>query len=327
LHHTLVELPRLGLELIAVVGLTVLLLTMLAQGRDVPTIVPTLALFAAAAFRLMPSVNRIVNAMHLLRYGLVVVDTLYLESRLAVPDPPSSAAPRVALHTAIILEDVHFTYPGAATPSLFGVTMQVGHGESVGLIGPSGSGKSTLVDVILGLLTPEAGRVLVDGADIQTNLRGWQGQIGYVPQTIYVTDDTIRRNIAFGVADGQIDDAAVRRAIAAAHLEELVATRPDGLDAMLGERGVRLSGGQRQRLGIARALYHDPAVLVLDEATSALDAATERGVMDAVAALHGSKTILVVAHRQSTVERCERVYVVEHGRLTREGVAAAVAPR
>jgi ABC-type multidrug transport system fused ATPase/permease subunit len=240
---------------------------------------------------------------------------------LPTPEPVKDAARPTSFRADVTLRDVSFTYPSAAGPALQGVCMQVRRNESVGLVGPSGSGKSTLVDVILGLLTPDAGQVLVDGADIQQNLRGWQNQIGYVPQSIYLTDDSLRRNIAFGLAAEDIDDEAVQRAIKAAQLEEFVASLPDGLETPVGERGVRLSGGQRQRIGIARALYHDPSVLVLDEATSALDTATERLVMEEVMALRRNKTILVVAHRLSTVEHCDRLYRVEQGRVVAENAS------
>ena len=321
LHQTLLELPRLGLEFLAVVGLTILVLTMLAQGRDMTSIVPTLGLFAAAAFRLMPSVNRVVSAGHLLRYGRAVVETLHEELKLGAPAPAARTQRPQVFQSSITLNNISYTYPAAPTAALDGLSLTIHKGESVGLVGPSGSGKSTLVDVLLGLLTPEAGQILVDGRDIQTDLRAWQDQIGYVPQSIYLTDDTIRRNVAFGVADDQIDDAAVQRAIRAAHLEDVLASRPEGVNAVLGERGIRLSGGQRQRMGIARALYHDPAVLVLDEATSALDTATEQGVMQAVAALHGSKTIVVVAHRLSTIEHCDRFYRLEQGQMVEKATA------
>jgi ABC-type multidrug transport system fused ATPase/permease subunit len=206
--------------------------------------------------------------------------------------------------------------------ALHDVSLSIPRGASIGFIGGSGAGKSTLVDVILGLLTPVAGAVLVDGIDIQTHTRGWQDQIGYVPQSVFLTDDTLRRNIAFGLPDKQIDDGAVRRALAAAQLDELVEQAPNGLDTFVGERGVRLSGGQRQRIGIARALYRDPAVLVLDEATSSLDTVTERGVMDAVRALRGEKTLLVVAHRLSTVEHCDRLLRLERGKVVEDSPAA-----
>ena len=207
------------------------------------------------------------------------------------------------------------------------VSLVVRRGEAVGFVGPSGAGKSTLVDVILGLFAPTSGTVLVDGLDIQDNLRNWQNQIGYVPQTIYLTDDTLRRNVAFGLGDENIDEQAVVDAIRLAQLEEFVTSLPEKLSTVVGERGVRLSGGQRQRIGIARALYHNPSVLVLDEATSSLDTPTEHGVMQAVQALQGSKTVIIVAHRLSTVEYCDRLYRIEDSRLTEQGTFDEVVKR
>ncbi|MDC1458632.1 ATP-binding cassette domain-containing protein, partial [Burkholderiaceae bacterium] len=210
---------------------------------------------------------------------------------------------------------VCFTYPSSAPETLKDISLLIKRGESVGFIGASGAGKSTLVDLILGLLTPDKGLMLVDGKDIQQNMRNWQSQIGYVPQSIYLTDDSLRRNVAFGLPDERIDDAAVKRAIQSAQLEDFVSSLPNGLMTMVGERGIRLSGGQRQRIGIARALYNDPSVLLLDEATSSLDTETEQGVMQAVKALKGDKTILIVAHRLSTVDHCDQLYSLEKGEL------------
>ncbi len=320
LQQTLRQLPRLWLELFTVASLAALVVSLVARGRDMTNIVPTIGLFAAAAFRLMPSVNRILGSVQSLRYSAPVIETLHDELRLSALDPAARfGGPALALHREVRLIDVSYSYPGAAAPALNRVSMNIQAGESVGLIGPSGSGKSTLVDVLLGLLTPTSGQVRVDGQDIQSSLRGWQDQIGYVPQSIYLTDDTLRRNVAFGLPDEQIDDSAVGKAIKAAQLEDFVASLPDGLDTLVGERGVRLSGGQRQRIGVARALYHDPAVLVLDEATSSLDTAAERSVMEAVGQLQGSKTLLVVAHRLTTVERCDRLYRLDQGRIVAEG--------
>jgi ABC-type multidrug transport system fused ATPase/permease subunit len=252
------------------------------------------------------------------------VNALHEELKDAVAEPPAQPTDALVFRTSIELSDIRYTYPDGHAPALKGVSLTVKRGESVGFVGPSGCGKSTLVDVILGLLTPNAGHVTVDGRDIQHSLRAWQDQIGYVPQSVYLTDDTMRRNVAFGFLNEQIDDLAVHRAIKAAQLEEFVASLPDGLETIVGERGVRLSGGQLQRIGIARALYHDPAILVLDEATSALDTDTEQGVMRAVTALHGSKTLLIVAHRITTVAQCDRCYRLDQGHVVATGVAARV---
>ena len=323
LQATLQNFPRLMLELLAVTGLAILVICMLGQGREMTSIIPAIGLFAAAAFRLMPSVNRVLASVQALRYSLPVVNTLYEEMKLisVAPANKHTGSPEV-FNNELSLTKVTYQYPGATSEALDGISLNIRKGESIGFIGSSGSGKSTLVDIILGLLTPSRGRVEVDGRDIQQDLRQWQDQIGYVPQSIYLTDDSLRRNVAFGLPNEQIDDVAVRRAIKAAQLEEFVSTLPEGLETIVGERGVRLSGGQRQRIGIARALYHDPAVLVLDEATSALDGATERGVMEAVMALQGIKTIIVVAHRMSTVENIDRLYRLERGSFVENGSPA-----
>ena len=321
------KLPRLWLEILAVVGFAALVLSMLAQGRAMPSIVPILGLFAAAAFRLMPSVNRMLIAIQSMRYGLPVINNLYEELQLFVPEPGTQTSDKTTVfQQEICLEDISYNYPNTSTSALATVSIKIQQGQSVGFIGPSGSGKSTMIDVILGLLIPDAGQVMVDGQDIQQNLRAWQDQIGYVPQSIYLTDDSLRRNIAFGLPNEQIDDEAVKHAIHAAQLDDFISSLPDGMEAIVGERGVRLSGGQRQRIGIARALYHDPDVLVLDEATSALDTATEEGVMQAIMALHGKKTIIIVAHRLSTVEHCDKLYLLDQGKVVKEGTPAEIIP-
>lgn len=319
LQNTLQQLPRLWLELLAISGLAILVIIMLAQDRELVAVLPTLGLFAATAFRLMPSVNRVLGAVQSLRYGLPVIDILYTEINLSSPETVDNCSSVSSFRTALELSQVTYTYPGALEPSLTDISLTIQRGESVGFIGTSGAGKSTLVDILLGLFALDIGEVRVDGINIQENVRSWQDQIGYVPQSIFLTDDTLRRNVAFGLSNEQIDDAAVHRAIQTAQLNEFVVSLPDGLETVVGERGIRLSGGQRQRIGIARALYHDPAVMVLDEATSALDTATERDVMQAVTALQDIKTILVVAHRLSTVEHCDRLYRLEHGRVVAEG--------
>ncbi len=319
----LAQAPRLWYELLAVAALAVLTAVMVWQGKSTQAMIPTLGLFAAAAFRMLPSINRVALAMQALRYSHTYIDMIHAE--LALPPAAShTAAGRLDFGESIRLDGVSYRYPGAHANSLEDVSLEVTHGDSVGIVGGSGAGKSTLVDVILGLLSPTSGRVLVDGMDIATNVRGWQDQVGYVPQSIYLCDDTLRRNVAFGVPDDNIDDAAVCRALQAAQLDVFVAGLPAGIETMVGEHGVRLSGGQRQRIGIARALYHDPAVLVLDEATSALDTETEAGVMEAVNALHGTKTLVIVAHRLSTIAGCDRVYRLEGGRIAKTGTYADV---
>lgn len=321
---TLQALPRLWIELLAVTGLAALVLTMIGQGKALADLLPTLGLFAAAAFRLMPSFNRVLNALQTIRYSLPVIDNLDSEFRLLDAVSAPRRGPPLPFRISLVLERVSFRYPSAESPALREVSVTIHQGTSVGFIGTTGAGKSTLVDIILGLFVPDSGTVKVDGIDIQTRPRGWQDQIGYVPQSIFLTDDTLRRNVAFGLADEQIDEAALERAIRAAQLEEFVRDLPQGVDTVVGERGIRLSGGQRQRIGIARALYHDPPVLVLDEATSSLDTLTERDVVEAVRALQGDKTLIIVAHRLSTVAHCDRLYRLERGKVVEEGETAVV---
>lgn len=316
------QLPRLWLEFLAVTGLAALVLVMIWQGRSMESLLPALGLFGVGAFRLMPSANRILSGAQNVRYGLPVVNVLHAELRGLPPTRAPEHGRTMSFRGVIRMDNVTFRYPAADRPSLRDVTLEVARGSSVGFIGATGAGKSTLVDTLLGLLTPEIGVVTVDGADIKDNPRGWQDQIGYVPQSIFLTDDTLRRNIAFGIPDASIDDAAVRRVVGAAQIASMVSNLPNGLDTVVGERGIRLSGGERQRIGIARALYHDPAVLVLDEATSSLDTETEREVMETVRALGGGKTLIIVAHRLSTVAHCQRLFRLEHGRVAEEGAAA-----
>jgi len=326
IYNVILTLPRSFMEIITIVGLCLLVISMVVRDRPLSDIVPILGLFAAAAFRVMPSINRLLMATQTLIFNRSIIASVYRDFLLDSPEV-NSAQRLEPFAKQLELKDVSFKYPTAATPSLQDVSLVVKRGEAVGFVGPSGAGKSTLVDVILGLFAPTSGVVSVDGSDVHQNLRNWQNQIGYVPQAIYLTDDTLRRNVAFGLNDENIDDDLVREAIHLAQLQEFVSTLPDGLESVVGERGVRLSGGQRQRIGIARALYHKPSVLVLDEATSSLDTPTEHGVMQAVQALQGSKTVIIVAHRLSTVEYCDRLYRIEDSRITEEGTFAEVVQR
>ncbi|MBN1141571.1 MAG: ABC transporter ATP-binding protein [Deltaproteobacteria bacterium] len=312
---TLNHLPRLWLEMLGVIGLAGLVFVIMGQGKEVGTLLPTIGVFAAAAFRLMPSANRVLSSLQFLKFSTPVVKLLDEElGRLAPPHGDESVP--VPFRNELRFKGVAFRYPDADKDVLDRIELSIKRGTSVGFVGSSGAGKSTLVNILLGLLTPTAGSVEVDGLDIQANLRGWQNQLGYVPQSIFLIDDSLRRNVAFGLENDRIDEGAVWNAIRAAQLETFVRELPEGLETRVGERGVRLSGGQMQRIGIARALYHNPQVLVMDEATSALDNDTERGVMEAIKALHGRMTILIVAHRLTTIEHCDKVYCLENGICT-----------
>ena len=318
--------PRTGLEILTITGLAVLVSTMVVSGKDLSSVLPVLGPFGAAAFRLVPAVSRMVIMVQTIAINRPIVNELFHDLSLR-----TSHSPKRQSHDGFAQElevsELSFKYETAPTNALSNVSLRVKRGEAVGLVGPSGSGKSTLVDVLLGLMAPASGAVLVDGVNVQDRIRWWQDQIGYVPQSIFLTDDTLRRNVAFGLPKSEIDDAAVDAAIRAAQLEEFVNSLPLGLETVVGERGVRLSGGQRQRIGIARALYHNPDVLVMDEATSSLDTETEHGVMQAVQALQGEKTVIIVAHRLSTVEYCDRLYRLESSRIVDEGTFEEVMNR
>lgn len=317
------HLPRLWYELLAVAGLTLLGTLLVWQGESGPRLLSRLALFAAAAFRLMPSANRMMHTWQGMRFVRLSIDSLHAELAVAHAESPQYGE-AVTFDEIVEVKGVTLRYPNAPEPALDQVSLRVPKGRSLGIVGGSGAGKSTLVDVILGLLTPDAGVVEVDGRNITGNLRSWRDQIGYVPQAIYLTDDTVAANVAFGVPPDEVDIGAVRRALEAAQLDEFVTSLPEGVETFVGERGVRLSGGQRQRIGIARALYRDPPILVLDEATSSLDTETEQGVMAAVNQLHGSKTLIIVAHRLSTVANCDELIRLERGRIVKEGTFAEV---
>ena len=313
---TISTVPRFYLELLAVIGLALLSILMVAQNKQMSLVLPTLGVFVAAAFRMIPSVNRIMISTQQIKVNQASVNVLYDELCL-IRDSEESIQQigSINLLSEMTLKNVVFSYPSTEFNAIDGISITIKKGESIGFIGPSGSGKSTLVDLILGLLIPKKGQILIDGKDISENIRSWQDQIGYVPQMIYLIDDSLRKNIAFGIPDSQIDEIAVIRAIKDAQLQEFVASLPEGLETFVGERGVRLSGGQRQRIGIARALYHDPEILVLDEATSALDTNTESEVMDCINSLGETKTLILVAHRLSTVKNCDIIYKFEKGRI------------
>ena len=294
------------------------------QSKSMESIIPVLGMFAAAAFRIMPSINRMLGSVQGMRFSLPMVDTLYNEFHQMDSVFNRSENNKIGFNNVLKINNVSFKYESADNNAVENINCSISQGSFVGFIGGSGAGKSTLVDLVLGLHTPDKGNIQVDGLDISLNLRGWQNKIGYVPQTIFLADDTLRRNVAFGLSNNEISEKQVWDALEAAQLKDFVNELQDGLDTIVGERGVRLSGGQRQRIGIARALYHNPPILILDEATSSLDTFTEKGVMEAVRSLKGMKTLIIITHRLSTVEGCDYLYRLERGKLIDEGQANLV---
>mgnify|MGYP000982840607 CR=1 FL=1 len=304
------QLPRMIIETLVVCALLLMIVVKLSLGTAPGDIVPLLGVLAL--FRLMPSANRIVNLANGIKFQMPLFEELYREflaikSRAVHRRELKLAADsgKLSFQRELSVENLGFAYPGREETVLKEVSFHVPKGAFVGIVGPSGAGKTTFVDILLGLLRPAKGRILVDGVDVWQDIRAWQANIAYVPQTIYLIDGTIRENIALGMRPEDIDDDKVRRVLKMAELHDFVAAQPEGINAMVGERGVRLSGGQRQRIGIARALYQEPEVLILDEATSSLDSATEESITHTILKLKGEITILSIAHRVSTLTECD----------------------
>ncbi|MBP3238329.1 MAG: ABC transporter ATP-binding protein [Lachnospiraceae bacterium] len=321
-QQLLLQLPRLFAETICIVGVMSIIIFEIIADKDLTVLIPKLAVFSVAAFRLLPSIGKVNTYITDLLFFKPAIDEVYkelielekIENNNSVRD--SFETKPASFENKISINNLSFSYEKDAPPILNNVDFSIMKGSAVGLVGPSGAGKTTLADIIMGLLEPSDGEITVDGKNIRENIRGWQKQIGYVPQNIYLSDDTIRNNVAFGIPEKEIDDDKVWQALRKAQLEEFVKNSKEGLDTCVGDRGVRLSGGQRQRIGIARALYNDPELLVLDEATSALDNETEEAVMQAIESLHGEKTMIIIAHRLSTIEKCDVVYCVDHKKVT-----------
>ena len=324
--NTVQAVPRLWLEVMAMAGLAGLVAIMLATGKDIDKIIPTVGLFAVTSFKVLPSINKLVSSKQTIKVSRSTIETIHhdLDLLIATNSPNHNVGFQFE---NVVVDQLDFEYEQSENLVLSNINIKISSGEAVGFVGQSGSGKSTLIDIMLGLLEPQNGSILINGQTIENVKQSWQKQIGYIPQTIFLMDDSLRRNIAIGIADNEIDELAIVEALKSAQLEEFVASLPEGLDTVVGERGVRLSGGQRQRIGIARALYHRPSVLVLDEATSSLDTETEHGVMQAVQALQGDKTVIIVAHRLSTVEYCDRLYRLDAGRIVDEGTFDEVMNR
>ena len=314
--------PKYIVEAVCMTGLVFAIIIKIIFGEaDMIHFIPQLTVFATAAFRLLPSVGRINGYVTQMLSYMPSIDLVYNDlkeiDKYKVKEAEETENNYCQLNKKIYVDHVSFRYESGNEEILHNVELTVPKGKMVAFIGTSGAGKTTMVDIILGLLEPNQGHVYADGIDIHRNLAVWHKQIGYIPQTIYLADDTIRANIAFGVFENEIDDQAVARAMREAQLDEFVNTLPEGLNTYVGDRGVRLSGGQRQRIGIARALYHNPEILVLDEATSALDNETEAAVMNAIDGLHGMKTLMIIAHRLTTIRNADIIYEVTEGQVIR----------
>lgn len=315
--------PRLLIETVAIAGMILYMMIRIAQGMPVTEIMPQLTTLAVAAMRLIPSANRINNYLTSIAYFepffMGVTDNLQEEIRDESVNYDEEAyrkkknVEKLPVKKEILLKEITYKYPNSEVLIFDKATMRIPVGKSVGIVGTSGAGKTTAVDIMLGLLRLQSGEILADGVEVRDHYESWLKNIGYIPQTIFMIDSTIRKNVAFGCADEDIDDEKVWMALREAQLDEFVRGLPEGLDTGIGERGIRLSGGQRQRIGIARALFEDPEVLVLDEATSALDNDTEAAIMESINHLHGRKTLIIIAHRLQTIEKCDIVYRVEEG--------------
>lgn len=316
------QVQRFYLEFVLIISIVVLALAVILQGRSLSQILPSLSLFLFASLRLLPSANRIIASLQTMRFTKPGVDLIYTEFRgfrTEVKQEHYSSKVIAQIKHSISLKNIDFTYPAAQRKSLEGISLEIETGSVVGIIGQSGSGKTTLVNILTGLLAPDSGQLLADGIDITDSLHGLQKVIGYVPQNIFLVDDTLEKNIAFGIPDEEIDKARLVNVIAAAQLDTVVADMPEGINTIVGERGIKLSGGQRQRIGIARALYNNPEILILDEGTSALDTETENYIMESVAHLKGKLTIILIAHRYSTLHFCDIVYKMQNGLIVSKG--------
>lgn len=309
--------PRPIMESLCICGLLLVVAFRVLFGMDMSKMVPVLSVFAVAAFRMLPAFNRISGYVQTMLLGKSAVDNLYqdivdIEKTHHVSD--NDILRKISINNSISVRNVSFRYPNSDCYVLDNISLEIPKNKAVAFIGTSGAGKTTLADVILGILKPEKGSVFVDNIDVFENNKSWHSIIGYIPQTIFLVDDSIRRNVAFGVQNNEIDDEQVWNVLEQAQIADYVRTLPNGINTEVGERGVKLSGGQRQRIGIARALYNNPEMLILDEATSALDSETEEAVMSAIDKFHGSRTMIIIAHRLTTIKNCDIIYEISDGK-------------
>ena len=331
-NNVLGQFPKYLIETVCIGTVLLVLVFKIYKGEDLNTMIPQLAAFAIAAFKLLPSVSKINNYANLIVFLKPSVDLIYRDIKdtedmvnyeiadesgniIEINDDGSQNKDTCYVADKISINNIVYRYPHTDRDVLNGISFEIPLGKSIGFIGESGSGKSTLADVILGILTPTSGTVMYGNMDVHRHPLKWSKKLAYIPQSIFLCDDTIRNNVAFGIDEDKIDDEKVWKALREAQLEQFVKSQPDGLDSMVGERGVRISGGQRQRIGIARALYDNPEILVLDEATSALDTGTESAVMEAIDKLSGTMTLIIIAHRLTTIKNCDYVYKVENGNI------------
>lgn len=316
--------PKLLIETVCIAGLLGYILILIVSGADVSAMISLFAAFGIAAMRLLPAASRINNQMTSMAFNepffFNVSDNLVEETNEQNTDISYAvvAKEKLPVTRAVTLQDITYHYPNSDKLIFDHASVTFPIGKSIGVVGASGAGKTTIIDIVLGLLNLQGGKVLADDVDIQSHYREWLANVGYIPQMIFLLDADIRRNVAFGIPEEEIDDEKLWYALREAQLDEFIKTLPDGVYTGIGERGIRLSGGQRQRIGIARALYNDPEVLILDEATSALDNDTEAAIMDSINRLHGKKTLLIIAHRLQTIEKCDMVYRVENGAIVKE---------
>lgn len=322
-YYAVSSFPKYFLEAVCITAILIVILLKIKSRNDVQVIIPQLAVFAVAAFRLIPSMNKITVAMGEIMFASPSLDLIYHDIKEMdtmkknmedIKQKSQGFMKELSFYNSIEVEDISFRYENSDKDVLNHVSITIPKNKSVAFIGPSGAGKTTMADIILGLLQPNEGRVCVDGIDIKSNYEAWLDKVSYIPQSIYLCDDTVKHNIAFGISDSEVDEDRLNRVIEEAQLQELIDNQPDGVNAYIGENGMRISGGQRQRIGIARALYKRPEILILDEATSALDNETEKAVMDAISMLQGKVTLIIIAHRLSTIENCDYIYKITDGK-------------
>lgn len=323
LNRLIGVIPKYIIEMVCMTGLLAAVIVKIFFGqKEMGDFLPQLAVFAVSAFRLLPSVGRINEHSSVVLYAAPSLELIYndLKEIEHLPSESQIKNEEWKFTDKIVVRHVTYRYPDGEVDIIKDADFEIQKGKTVAFVGASGAGKSTMVDILLGLLPPQCGKIYADGMNIYKNIKTWQKEIGYIPQSIYLSDDTIRNNVAFGIREEEIDDESVVRALRQAQLYDFTDRLPEGMNTYVGDRGVRLSGGQRQRIGIARALYHDPEILILDEATSALDQDTEAAVMEAIEYLQGKKTIFIIAHRLTTIKNADVVYEIENSRVEEKSV-------